>query len=365
MAQGASSPIDELERQPPATWTHGLAFVLPTYVGRSSLGENVACVEALATQVASVRSVAPKTPLLVIVGMQWESGQEGTASERLQALSQVAQRTHVDFMGLSLPRTRKNATLNAALRLVTALGVCGVGWVDDDVRLAPDCLARLVERFLEKSARGAVGARKIPEPKAALRASRALLRVKEISKTPAYSYPHGCCMLIDAAVAAAGIPSRYLCEDDYICFALLDPSASNPLENLEVVQDALCFHTVGGPTREIYRRIRRSLFTGHILQADFPAEVSAFYMRRMQFNGLWPLGPLDASLGVRGCTVKWFVKALYFSWFLEVGFELALRGLVRRPLREIAWSPYSEYSVPLRVSSHEHRIGDLATSGET
>jgi hypothetical protein len=43
---------------------------------------------------------------------------------------------------------------------------------------------------------------------------------------------------------------------------------------------------------------------------------------------------------------KWLLKAVYFVWFLEVGAELFIRGLLRQPLKEIAWSAYSEYEIP-------------------
>ena len=153
-------------------------------------------------------------------------------------------------------------------------------------------------------------------------------------------------MMIDARLAAVGIPDRYVCDDDYFCFALLRPGQPDPKEEMALVPAALCFHTVGGSLPEVYRRVRRSLFSSHVMQADFPLPVSNFYFCRIQFYGLWPMAPLDRSRSLGYAIAKWLLKAIYFAWYAEVGGELFVRGLLGRPLRQIAWSAYLEYEVP-------------------
>ena len=58
---------------------------------------------------------------------------------------------------------------------------------------------------------------------------------------------HGSPMLVETAAFADGIPDRYASDDVYVCFRLLDPRAANPLERLELVPDARCSYTSGGP----------------------------------------------------------------------------------------------------------------------
>jgi hypothetical protein len=319
-----------------------LLLVLPTYVGRAAYEDQAACVRRLLEQLADDGS---GLVVLLVVGMQWGPGEAAEAYSRLERLGDLARREGLGYAGIALPHVGKRATLNAAFALGRRIDCVGAGWIDDDVVLAPGCLAALLRRFTAAGACGAVGARKIGHARN-FRASRVLHWAKGIAKTPARGYPHGCCMIVDADCVAAGVPSRYVCEDDYFCFRLLAPQTSRPLGRLTVVQEAVCHHTVGGPTSEIYRRIRRSLFTAHVLQADFPAPVASYYLRSMQFYGLWPLSELDRSRGPAFAAVKWVVKAVYFAWFLEVGAELFVRGLVNRPMRRIAWSPYRGYARP-------------------
>lgn len=342
-------------------YLNGIGIVLPTYVSRSSLADNLATTGALFSQLESVRHMYPELPLVFFVGMQWQVGQEQEAASRLQAISeQAAHISGIQFVGISLPKVGKSRTLNAAFKMGTQLRLQGVGWVDDDVRLAPNCLQHLIKRFLDKGARGSVGATKIAQARRFV-SSQFLHRAKQIMKTPTRAYPHGCCMLIDATLVARGIPDRYTCEDDFFCFVLLKPDQPNPFIDLELVPDAVCSHTVGGPPKEIYKRIRRSLFSSHIYRADFPDAVGSFYLSRMQFNGLWPLSPLDTSKGMRYALKKWLLKAVYFVWFLEVGAELFIRGLVGQPLKEVAWSAYSEYEIPV-VSDGDTERHSLQTS---
>jgi hypothetical protein len=323
-----------------------IGLVFPTYVSRSRLDDNLSAIGRLTGEVKLLLESRPDLTIYFFVGMQWAPGEREVSELRLRRLGDfVRGECRVNFVGLSLPYSKKIFTLNAAFAVSTAARARGVAWVDDDVRLAEGSLRNLVRRFFERGARGSVGARKVPQARR-FAASRLLHRSKLVMKTTATAYPHGCCMMVDAGLAARGIPRQFMCDDDYFCFALLRPGQPDPRAEMEVVQDVVCSHTVGGPAREIYSRIRRSLFTSHVFQASFPAAVSRYYFSQIQFNGLWPLAPLDLSRGPRRAALKWLLKAIYFVWYAEVGAELIVRGLAGRPLKQIAWSAYKQYEVP-------------------
>lgn len=332
----------------------GIALVLPTYVSRMSLAkleESVTLAARRLNEAAAIVSV----PLLFFVAIQWDDCQEREAYQRLFALEAlISPASAVAFVGLTLPRAGKAASLNQVFGLAGDLGLAAVSWIDDDVYLNPACLANLYSRFLEKR-RGAVGARKVPHGRAH-RASRVLKWAKDHVRTPGRGYPHGCCMIVASATVAGGIPPRYVCDDDYFCFMLLSPGCPDLLADLEVLPTSVCHHTVGGPAPEIYRRIRRSLLTANVMMADFGPPKSAAFFREVQFFGLWPLAPFDWSRGFWLGILKLSLKSLYFAWFCAVGVELFLRGLAGRPLRAIEWSAYSQYDAP-SVRFAEHKQG--------
>jgi hypothetical protein len=342
----ARTDLESFCRDLPPARGEVIGLVFPTYVSRSRLDDNLSAIARLTEQVKSLLESRPGLTIYFFVGMQWGQGEREESEERLRGIGDfVRSQCSVHYVGLSLPYTKKIFTLNAAFAVSTAAKARGVAWVDDDVRLTPDSLRNLVRRFDERGARGSVGARKVPQARRFL-ASRILHRSKLVMKTPATAYPHGCCMMIDAALAARGVPRQFMCDDDYFCFALLKPEQANPLADMEVVDDAVCSHTVGGPAREIYSRIRRSLFTSHVFQSSFPPPVSNYYFSRMQFNGLWPLAPIDLSRGLPRAALKWLLKSVYFVWYAQVGAELIVRGALRHPLKQIAWSAYKQYEVP-------------------
>lgn len=324
----------------------GIGFICPMVVDRSSFKHQLNIMKKILNQFIEVRSSIPKKPLVFFLGMQYKKGQKELALKRLNIFCQLAQakKESIKLIGVLLEGSGKWRTLNTVIHLANQLRLDGLGWVDDDVKLEEKCLEQLVKRFLEKKSRGAVGAVKIPEPKINP-ASRILFHLKNIT-TPACNYPHGCCILIELDVISKGIPDRYISDDGYICFELLDPSLENPLEYLELVSSAKCRHYVGGPTKEIIKRIRRLLLNHHIFLADYPPEKSKFYFSRMLFYGLWPLAPWDKEMSLfKGC-IKWTLKFLYLLWFLRTGVELFFRGLLNAPLKEIPWSGYSKNEVP-------------------
>jgi hypothetical protein len=323
----------------------GLALVLPTYVGRAPLSSHRETVGELVAQLADLPPPVTARPLVLVVGMQWRDDQHDEAVERLERLSEIAvSGCGLTFVGISMPQAGKSRMLNAAFELATGLGLAGVAWVDDDVTFSTGCVGRLLEEFLERGARGSVGASKVPRPNP-YAAARLLHRGKQITKTPKFGYPHGCCMVIDAELVARRIPHRYTCEDDYFCFALLDPRHENPLHRTHIVADAICYHLTGGPAGEIRTRVNRSLLTAAVLMSDFPADVAGRYWH-MYFYGLWPLAPAARGHGFRFAAKKWLLKSVHFAWFSGVALQLAARGAVGRPRHEIPWAAYTQHTKP-------------------
>ncbi|MFE7119383.1 hypothetical protein ACFU99_28615, partial [Streptomyces sp. NPDC057654] len=259
-------------------------------------------------------------------------------------------RTPVPVAGLLLPGPGKIRTLNAAFPLAVRLGAAGVGWVDDDVVMDPDCLERMADAFLAGGCRGAVGPHKIAHA-GTHRVSRLLHRAKAVA-APATNYPHGCCVLVATDVVADGIPDRYDSDDGYLCFALLDPAHPDPLHDLRLLPEARLHYTVSdGPAGPTRRRVRRLLLCHHIHLADAPYPAARYYVHHMLFPGMWPLTGWDGSRGFRHGAANAAVKWLYFGWFLRTGAELYVRGLLDRPLRAVAWSGHTTLAAPPRPAA--------------
>lgn len=320
----------------------GIAIILPTIVGRASEHEHSKMLSDILAQLTDVRERHPLLQLVLIVGMQWSGGERKQSLERLGALSYLANESHIPFLGLSLPKRGKVATLNIAIDVAAAFGAEGVFWMDDDVSLERFCMARLVDRFIEKGCRGAVGATKKGYPRQNL-SSRVLFLLKSLTQ-PACNYPHGCCILVDLRVLRTGIPERYVSDDGFVCFQLLAPDRPDPLELLELVPDAECLHFVGGTAGQNRSRIRRMLTNHVVFMADYPEEVSKYYFRHMLFYGLWPLAPWDNKHSIPFATAKWILKAFYFGWFVKVATVLFVRGFIHKPQPNIVWggAPNSE-----------------------
>lgn len=337
-----STPVEYLPARPDATATTrgGIGFVLPTQVST----EEPAVFGELVVQFEKAARGHPDHRLVLMIGMQWHepSEQDGARRQLADLVVRAADRAGdaFDVVGLLLRGPIKVRTLNAAIRLAEDLGLAGIGWADDDVRLADDCLTNLVSAFLMAGHQGAVGATKIPHA-SRHRTSKVLHRAKAIA-APATNYPHGCCILVGIATVAGGIPDRYVSDDGYVCFQLLDPGHPDPLHSLKLVPDALVHYQVAGPAGATRRRIRRLLLNHHVYLADWPYPVARYYFREILFAGMWPLTGWDGSRGRRFAVKKAAIKWLYFLVFARVGAELYVRGLLGRPLTEIVWSGYRE-----------------------
>ncbi len=239
---------------------------------------------------------------------------------------------------MSLPGPGKVSTLNAGIAIADDLDLTAVGWLDDDIRLDPHCLRELVLDFVRHGSRGAVGATKVAHARP-FATSHLLHRLKALTNT-ATNYPHGCCLLVERAVVTGGIPDRYVCDDGFVCFRLLDPEQPDPLHHLRLVPSATCHYEVAGPAGQSRRRIRRLLLNHAIYLADWSYPVARYYFRDILFSGMWPLTDFDSSGGKRRGAAKSAIKWIYFGWFARTAGELYLRGVLRRPLREVHWAEY-------------------------
>jgi len=324
-----------------------IGFIAPTHVRRSTRTDNRAWFAAMTDQLNAVGQMSPDVDVAVMVGMQWmDEAEEPEAIARLRDLAVLTPPSAgFRFLGLSLQGPAKVRTLNAGIEVAQTLGFAAVGWFDDDVRMESGCLAELVRDFMTNGCRGAVGATKIPHAHAHV-TSRLLHRAKAVA-APATGYPHGCCILVALPVVAGGIPDRYLCDDGYVCFRLLDPGAEDALHALRLVPAARCHYHVAGPARQTGRRIRRLLLNHNIYLADWSYPVARYYFRNILFYGMWPLAGWDGSKGlwhgISNASIKW----LYFCWFAKVSAELYLRGVLQRPLLRVDWAEYAGTTAPI------------------
>lgn len=315
-----------------------IGALTPTYVGRASYEEQSAAIEHVLDQMADVRRAFPALRLVYFLGMQWSNERElAEARARLRLAGDLASGYQgIEFVGLCLPGPGKLRTLNAAIALAGEMRLTGLMWIDDDIRMDPHCLVRLTARFVEKQGRGAVGATKIPRT-GTTATSRFVRRAKGVTGS-AMNFPHGCCMLVETAVLAGGIPHRYPSDDVYVCFRLLAPRAQNPLEHLELVPDARCSYTSGGRFVPTIAKVHRILLNQHVYLADWPKETARCYFQHVLFSGLWPLASWDGTRGLRVGITKLLLQWLYFVFFLLAGAELILRGFLRMPLRRVGWN---------------------------
>ncbi|MFB7598157.1 glycosyltransferase family 2 protein [Streptomyces sp. NPDC056160] len=374
--------------------TGGLGVLLPTYVARCGLDEQRTALRHLLDALAEVRASRPGLPLTLWLGMQYGPGELGEAVRRLRALTGTAARAEgagtaaaadgagptasadgagtdasvdgvetgtsvdaacttpagaagalpADVVGFALPGPGKIRTVNAALRLSRPLGHTGWLWTDDDVHLAPGCLARLVARFQERGATGAVGAHLAALPRASA-AARTMDRVSRVTTPPA-PCPAAACMLVAAPVLAGGIPARRLADDGHVLFELLDPAAPDPWHDLEVLSEARgSFYRVGR-SHDTLRRLRRSLYSHVTCTADYPWPVARLYLTGVLFHGLWPLAPWNGAGGWARGAKRWTVKAVQAAWFCSVAAGLAGRGLLGRPLRHVPWGDEGDFRSP-------------------
>lgn len=323
----------------------GLGVLLPTYVGRCDAAAHEQTFRHVLESLAEVRRAHPALPLTLWVGLQYGPGEDEEALRRLRALSGlVPGDLDLTLVGLALPGPGKLRTVSTVLRLTADLGYSGWLWTDDDIEIAPGCLPLLVSRFLERGARGAVGAYSVALARETA-TSQAMYRVSGVTAPPK-PCPAAACLVVATDVLGTGIPARHLTDDGYVVFELLDPGAPDPLHDLEVLPEARISYYRVGRTHDTYQRLRRSLYSHVTLVADYPWPTARFYLTRLLFHGLWPLAAWDGSRGpVRGAQ-RWLVKGVHFAWFCTVAGSLAVRGATGRPRRHVAWGDEGDYRSP-------------------
>lgn len=315
----------------------------PTVITSDIPSDRTPALDQLIAHVAALRQARPDRRFLLWLGVQGDAPRLERCGRRVQAAASACRNCGVPFGGFVQRRVGKVRSLNVALEEASALRASAFIQVDDDVYLEPGCLDEVLRAYEAKGGDAVTGASKVP----VRRRSRtsAALRWLRGRTGHACGYPHGCCIALDPRSPMFPIPERYTTDDGYICFAALRPHAADPLEALMVVPTATCRYFVGGALRESSWRIRRMLLDIHVLLADFPRATSEYYFRHLLFAGLWPIGaPLDAS---RTSSVRWLLRFIYYLMFSGVGLELIARGLVRRPLRQIAWAGLSQRDAPV------------------
>src|SRR5262245_5710670 len=325
-ADGETPDVEWVVPPPASAGRGGLVVFCPTIVGATN---GISQAQALVAIAAEARSLSDA---LLLVGLQHEPADRAAAIRRVRSLEAELSDTSMPFAAFCMPEFGKVKSLNVAIALALEQGASGLLQVDDDVTVAPGTFESLHEAYVHAGYPVAVGAAKVGVARAGT-TSRTLRWLKGRTR-PAVNYPHACCLLVAPELLAPGIPTRYVSDDGYICFKLLDPASNDPFRRLRLVTGTRCVHYVGGGQRRSLRRIRRMLLNHHVYLADFPLDVSRFYFREILFPGLWPLG----STPDRFRPLDWTLQSLYFLWFASVGIELALRGVLGRPLREIEWA---------------------------
>jgi hypothetical protein len=317
-----------------------VVFLLPTVLERcKSDDHHVACIQFI-KQLNAARELNSDLRICGLVVLQCETGRESLARQRL--VEMLGSSAALDITGVISNQRSKVASINMVVETFNASGARVIGWMDDDVVLSSECVGVLLRQFRELDYQGAIGPRKFGRPKR-FSASRCLHAAKELMKTPDTQYPHGCCILVEASRLSQGIPTRYICDDGYICFELLRPTHESPQGLLKVSDRCRCDHFVGGTWAEIYFRVRRSLLNLAIFVADYEWATGCYFLRNIQFAGLWPLGQLETKYGYGPAIRKWVLKAILFLWFIEVCTELLIRALLRVPFSSISWAAYSWY----------------------
>ncbi|MDP5279860.1 hypothetical protein Q9Q95_13075 [Sphingomonas sp. DG1-23] len=285
--------------------------------------------------VAQLAAVAAERPAWLVIGLQHDSDDEQGIRLRLEAELEALRCPQVGISAFSLRCWGKLYSTNVAIAEAERIGADGLLLLDDDITLAPDCLARLVRQFGQMPYPCAVGAVKRGRPYDS-RAARLLFRMKSLTR-PAMNYPHACCALVSLEVVRGGLSPHHHSDDGQICFRLLRPGTPEPLAALRLIEGAECQHVVGSGWRGTLRRLNRMLHHHAICMADAPYDSARFYFRHMLFHGLWPLAPFDSSHGIPRGMGKLAIKGIYFLWFSVVVGRLALFGAVRQSIGEVAW----------------------------
>lgn len=318
-----------------------VAVFLPTMTGRLREDTTEAFLRGLIGQARDAwRDTGQALHLFVAVqhGLHSEAEARAALDAALAILAEERGREPFELAltAMVLAGRGKVRSLNAMTGIAMERGIEAAILIDDDVGFSPGCFSRLIEAYAAAEKPVAIGARKIGEP-FDTSASRLLHRIKAYTQ-PAENYPHACCMIVTLDVIAPEIPPIYSSDDGYICFRLLRPELPDPLERLRLQDGTLCNHMVGGRTgKVITSRLRRILLHHHLFLSHFEPEKARYYVRNMLLYGLWPLVAFDRSRGFRAGAIKCLLKYVYAAWFLKIGAELVVRGLVSRPLPDIHW----------------------------
>jgi hypothetical protein len=260
-----------------------------------------------------------------------------SARERAEAVV-AASGTSVPVLVLVSMARGKIAALNLAIGTLTA-ATRYVGWVDDDVRLEPHCLARMLHRLRDLAAPAAVGATKKPHT-SPHRTSAALARAKAAMPS-AMNYPHGCALMVSVEVVADGIPGRYANDDGWICVQLLEPGSPDPFARLVLVPDASVHYTVAGNLQSSVRRLRRQRLGQVLLVADTDRATRHCYISRSFLQGV-NLVPIRSGLPIGEALALGLYSWVHVLTSVLLIVELMVRAVVGRPLRHVTWgSPAS------------------------
>jgi hypothetical protein len=339
---------------PPSKKETRIGIILPTYVSRCNNRDFEYAVSHLSEQLKELHFHSSHIELIVFLGMQWQGLEEQEAFLRVnKGLNILSENVPFAIIGSTVPILNKNLTLNIFFKFVRPLEIAGMLWIDDDITMKPHCLNNLIMRFINNNSEGAYGAKKIPVKKN-FNGSKFLSFVKKFIKTKSRQYPHGCCMVVSKKYISDGIPERFIGigEDGYFCFLLLDPLHYAPLHNLKIAEDAECYYYVGGPFRELYPRLRRTILHTLILMADFPKKTSRYYFREIWFYGLWPFGAFEKHKHFFLAFLKYIFKFFYFIWVAVVWVKLVFRGLFKHPLTGIKWAAYCKYMAPSTINEN-------------
>ncbi|MCL2891416.1 hypothetical protein [Brenneria tiliae] len=243
----------------------------------------------------------------------------------------------------------KAYSINQAIILAKKMNLLTIGWMDDDVLISKNAFLELFEDLRNRGFIGSSGALKCPIPKKHL-TSKFLNFAKDKMMTKKTKYPHGCCMMVGVSSIKKLIPTRYVCDDGFFFFELLDMQLKNPQSNIKIVESCTCKHYVGGNLKDTYYRIRRSIISTIVYCADYPLDKSWYYLKEIQFKGLFP--DIFSDTSIKDRLIKCIFKFIFLIWHVIILIELFMRRVAGCPLKQISWSAYTwENTEPLKKQS--------------
>jgi hypothetical protein len=305
-----------------------LAIAVPTIAPACRVGVLQANFRRIAESAARL---ADDVDCLVVV-VAHDPSSNARSEEALAELEQGWGIAGIPWVGVCVSHPSKALALNCCIPVADANGATAIAWFDDDVHVLPDCLPALWRSFDLRS--GAVyGARKVAVA-SRTRFSERWARSKN-RREPANRYPHGCAMLMSRATLGDGIPTIYMTDDHYFLVRLLDPSASDPLRLLSVVDDAVVHVPADDSPWVTLRRIVRNYRNVQRVLADAPEPVVKCFLREVQFAGLRRPRALEEARSGRYWLSLGFHAGRRLVWEALRG-EIALRGLLRKP-RPAVW----------------------------